>query len=232
MRKKISFALKILVVLTSLGGVFISFFSAVKDGYHSWADRFLYFTGQSNLWLGFTFLAIIIHSFTRGVKKEIRKKRLYTLKYIFTVCITVTCIVFCVFLAPFAPAEYHLWNFSSFLTHIFSPAFAIADFFVDEYSMRLTKKQALLTTVPPFIYTMAVVLLAAFHADFGRGDPYPYYFMNIYSPSGFFGFSNVAPYFAGTFYWILALAAMVFGIALLYARFKNPTKKRSKTDNV
>lgn len=228
MRRKISLVLKILVVLCSLGGVLLNFVNASRDGYGRWWNTLLYFTGQSNIWLGLTFIAVLIINSIKGGHVEKIKKTAYIFKYIFTVCITITCIVFSVFLAPFAPPEYHLFVFSSFLTHIFAPTFAVIDFFVDEYKIKFTKKSAWLCVIPPFIYTVVVCFLVGFRVDFGRGDFFPYYFFNFYSPAGMFGFSLIPPYFAGTFYWVVMLALMVFGIGRLYARFKNPAEKTSK----
>ncbi len=143
---------------------------------------------------------------------------LYTLKYLFTVSITVTFLVFTCLLGPFGDKSYHLWAFSSWLTHIFAPTFAIADFFVDRRSIPLRKNQTWLCILPPLIYTSLTVLLEMFNVDFGRGLIYPYFFMDIRSPVGFFGFSNELPYFAGTFYWFAALSVIVWGIGELYFR--------------
>ena len=52
--------------------------------------------------------------------------------------------------------------------------------------------------------------------DFGNGRNYPYFFLNWTSPAGVFGFGG-GEYFMGTFWWILVLIALVFGIALAYA---------------
>ena len=144
----------------------------------------------------------------------------YQQKYITTVCITITFIVFNVFLLPFAPPEYKLLTLVSIMAHNLSPIFAVTDFFVDEFTIPFSKKKAFATTIPPLIYTFMVFILSTLHVDFGRGEEFPYYFMNMYSPAGFFGFSKIPPYFVGTFYWIVGLASIVVMIALLYAKLK------------
>jgi hypothetical protein len=227
MRKKISYLLKILVVICSLGGVTLSSVLSKRHGYGEWWRAFLYFTGQSNLWLGLSFLMLLIVPLISKSWYDKKSQVLYLFKYISTVCITVTFIVFSVFLAPFAPPEYYLFGVSSFLTHIFAPIFAITDFFVDDHPYNLNSKKALWTTVPPFFYTVVVISLVALKVDFGRGEPYPYYFFNIYSPAGLFGFSVIPPYFVGTFYWILGLALSVYFIARLYARLKTKVRKNA-----
>ncbi len=154
---------------------------------------------------------------------EIFKKKppafLYVFKYIFTVSITVTGLVFTCLLGPFGDKSYHLWAFSSWLTHIFSPAFAIADFFVDKEEIPLRGGQVWVCILPPLFYTLLTFLLELFNVDFGRGLIYPYFFMDIRAPVGLFGFSNQLPYFAGTFYWFALLTALVLGIGVFYLKF-------------
>lgn len=212
--KKLSLLLKGLTVLTSLGGLLISIFESEAHGYSHWSKRFLYFTAQSNVWIGGTMFAFLVCALFRIKPPAF----LYALKYIFTVSITVTFLVFTCLLGPFGEASYHLWAFSSWLTHIFAPAFAVADFFVDREKIPLRGGQVWICLIPPLAYSAAVVLLELLNVDFGRGLIYPYFFMDIRSPVGLFGFSNELPYFAGTFYWFFALALIVWGIGALYLR--------------
>ena len=65
---------------------------AQKDGYSGWSKRLMYFTGQSNLWIGFTQVFLVTALLS---KREKYLEKLYFLRYIFTVAITVTGIVFC-----------------------------------------------------------------------------------------------------------------------------------------
>ena len=222
-RKKISYTLKCLTAVTALGGLFISLLESQSHGYSHWSKRFLYFTAQSNIWIGFTMLAFIVCPL-------IAKKPpafLYILKYIFTVSITVTFLVFTCLLGPFGDKSYHLWAFSSWLTHIFSPLFAIADFFVDREKIPLRGGQVWVCALPPLFYSVLTITLEAFNVDFGRGLTYPYFFMDYRSPVGLFGFSNKLPYFAGTFYWFTLLAVLVIGIGALYFNLHSQTKKHS-----
>lgn len=216
--------LKWLIVFSSLGGVALSLVFAARDGFSHWSRRLLYFTAQSNLWLGFTTLAILL---LQGLKTESKKavKVLYVMKYLFTVSITVTCLVFCGILAPFADESYTPWSIYNLLTHVVSPVAAIADFFMEKPVVRLKTSHALLAALPPFLYTVSVGILSGFHVDFGRGEPFPYFFMNYFSPVGLFGFSRKKPYVMGSFYWILALVLLVFGLAFFYARRKANEKK-------
>lgn len=225
-REKLSILLKYLTVIASLGGVLLSLIYAKRDGYSHWSRRLLYFTAQSNVWLGITFIALLLLPLKKR-NTETWKKRLYLLKYLFTVSITITGLVFCTLLAPFAEDNYHPWGLCNLFTHVFSPLLAIIDFFIDPYRINIRKKQIFLTLIPPLAYFSSASILGAMHTDFGRGVNYPYFFLNFTSPAGIFGFSNVRPFFVGSFYWIFLFALVLLFFAYLYARFnskKSPSK--------
>lgn len=210
--------MKILTIGCSLGGVILALFTANKSGYTHWGRRLLYFTAQSNIWIGLTALVLLCLPKRKGGK---RWERAYVLKYIFTVSITLTGLVFCGLLAPFCGEEYKPWTTANLLTHVFAPTFAVLDFFVDEKQPFITKKQTSLCLIPPLLYSVVASLLCFYNIDFGRGKNYPYFFLNFRSPAGLFGFSNQRPFFIGEFYWLALLALFVWGIAWLYARLYN-----------
>lgn len=211
--------LKFCIVATSLGGVLLALFSAQKDGYSHWARRLLYFTAQSNLWIGFTNLAILFSTLTPY--KERRIKRLYILRFIFTVSITLTGLVFCGLLAPFASKYgFRTWALPSLLTHTIAPILAVADFFLDRQFF-LKNKHVALCILPPVVYFFIAFILEFFRVDFGRGVPYPYFFMNFHSPVGVFGFSKNPPFIMGTFYWFLLFPVLLLLISFLYKKLYN-----------
>lgn len=228
-REKLSILLKYLTAVASLGGVLLSLIYARQDGYSHWSRRLLYFTAQSNIWLGVTFVAILLLPLKKR-NAERWKKRLYLLKYLFTVSITITGLVFCALLAPFAEDDYRPWGLCNLLTHVFSPLFAITDFFLDPNQVHIGKKQIFLTLVPPLCYFSLASVLGATHTDFGRGVNYPYFFLNFTSPAGIFGFSSVRPFFVGAFYWISLFALMLLFFAHLYARFDNKKAASTKAE--
>ena len=226
MRKKISFGLKITTATASLVGVLLSFFAAQNDGYSHWSKRLLYFTGLSNLWLSLTLIVLLL-LFPFGRRADtVWGKRAYLLKYIFTVSITVTGFVYCAFLAPFADKSYHSWSFPNLLTHVFTPILGIADFFVDDTPIPLKKRHILYSTIPPLGYFVFASTLHLWNVDFGRGDTFPYFFLNLRSPAGVFGFSDQPPYIMGAFYWILLFLAMVLSFAGLYYIFKKKQQEK------
>ena len=224
-KRKISYALKWTTVVTSFGGILISFFQSQADGYSHWLTRLLYFTTQSNIWIGSTMLILALLPFFR-TKSEQFIDRLYLFKYIFTVSITVTGIVFCFLLGPFADPAIHPWSFSSFLTHVFTPVFSVVDFFLDDRPIKLQAKHVFLTAIPPLLYVFSTAFLSYLNVEFGRGEPFPYFFMNYRSPAGLFGFSEIFPYNMGAFYWIAAIAFVMLMIGALYAKLHGAKEKK------
>lgn len=228
MRQKLSFILKILIGICSLLGTVLACLRYEADGYSHWHKRLLYFTQLSNIWIGVLSLVIIGMLLLGADRKEGRAKaRIYALRYIFTVSITLTGLIFCGLLAPFADESYNAWTFPSLLTHVVVPLLAIADFFVDDHPAPLQKTHTVYALIPPFAYFAFACMLSFFGVDFGRGDPYPYFFMNLNSNAGLVGFYRAPgerPEL-GLLYWIIALLLLIFGMAVLYYRLHPATKK-------
>ena len=226
-REKISFSLKFVTASAALIGVVWSFFNATADGYSHWSKRLLYFTSLSNLWIALTFIAILIAARSKTLSKNTRVKNfLHILKYIFTVSITLTGFIFCAVLAPgSANANYNAWTAASILTHVVVPTLSVVDFFVDTYRVALIRRHILLTTVPPLLYSVFASVLCIMKVDFGRGEPFPYFFFNYYSPAGVFGTSDVMPYRIGSFYWIVFMFFLIIGVGALYRKLYNKNEK-------
>jgi hypothetical protein len=229
MRNKISFSMKIAVVLVAFAGVVLSFFAAEADGYTHWSKRLLYFTSESNIWIGALMLILLILPYTRYKNSTRVKNSLYLLKYIFTVSITVTGFVFCAILAPGAGNDnYNAWTLSSIMTHVIVPTLSVADFFVDGYRISIKKRHIPLGAVPPLIYFIFASILVVLNVDFGRGDRFPYFFLNYYSPAKVFGMSDEMPYIIGSFYWIVFILALIIGISALYRVLYNRRKNKRR----
>ncbi len=219
MRNKISFSLKIATVALAFAGVIWSFFNSAADGYSHWSKRLLYFTSQSNVWIALCMLAILIISLKPFAERTRVKNFLYILRYVFTVSITLTGFIFCTVLAPGAANDnYNAWTGASILTHVAVPILSIVDFFLDPYRVSLKKRHLFFTATPPFIYMIFATVLVLMKVDFGRGDAFPYFFFNYYSPAGFFGFSDEMPYILGSFYWIVFMFFLIIGVGALYRK--------------
>ena len=223
-KSALNYTLKLLTIIFSLVGVTISLIQYKSDGYSHWSKRLLYFTAQSNLWLAVAFFPFL---FTRYIKriKSTTLNALYFVKYVFTVCITVTLIVFTFILIPFADQSHHIWSISSILTHLLAPICAILDFILDNRRVEFSNGQTFWVIFPPVIYTLTALLLSAIKFDFGRGDSFPYPFMDVFAPSGMFGFSNKIP-MLGTFYWVIILALITLGVGFLYRKINQKKSAR------
>lgn len=232
MTKKIfSIVLKFLIFITSTTGVLVSFFNAKHDGYSHWHKRLLFFTGQSNLWIGlFSLILAILIIVKLTTHKDCVKNWLYTLKYVFTVSITLTGFIYCCLLGPFAGDSYNAWSVSSWLTHVVTPVLSITDFFIDDYKYVFKKRDILYSIIPPALYLAFCSILGLFNVDFGRGETYPYFFLNFNSPAGFFGFSDQKPFVLGSFYWIIIFLLMTLSFAffLIYIHPQSIQKRKQK----
>ena len=226
-RKKLSIYLKSIIGICAIIAVTLACLFAVRDGYSHWYKRLLYFTQQSNIWIGVSSLVLVFLSLIEKSKNKVLiKEYMYVLKYIFTVSITITGIIFCVLLAPFA--DFDIWTSSSILTHIVVPILSIIDFFVDDKEIVFKKKHILLSLIPPLIYFVFAEILCILKVDFGRGDPYPYFFMNFYSEAGLFGYINSSPPQLGTMYWIIIIMLLIIFLGYLYYAFHSHTRKKRK----
>ncbi len=224
LRQRISNVLKYVIVLLALGGTIYGLFTATYDGYSFWYKRLMYFTTQSNVWIGTIHLALIILSFSKGNEKL--SKSFYYCKYYFVVSIAMTGIVFCAFLGPFADESYNAWALYSLIAHVFTPVLSIVEFYLDEHEYKFSKKHLFGALIAPLIYYTLTIVLCIVKFDFGRGDPFPYFFLDVYSELGMFGFTATPLPNMGTVWWILLFSLMMLGIALLLSKTHRSNKKR------
>ena len=208
-------ALNFSIGALALLGVLLACIYATRDGYSAWSRRMLYFTQQSNLWIAATSIALGI-LLLRPEVNERHLKIVGLFKFIFTVSITVTGIIFCALLAPFA--DFPMWYLSNVLTHVVVPVLAVIDFFTDRWILPVAKRDAPLGLIPPAAWFSFAGVLCMLRVDFGRGEPYPYFFMNFYSEVGLFGAKAVPgerPQL-GSFYWFLVILMLVLGLCYAF----------------
>ena len=215
MKGKICIALKYALPVFACIGIVLGMVYYREDGYSHPAKRLLYFTTQSNLWIAFTSVALLILPRTRFFKREKVVAALFLLKFIFTVSIAVTGVVFCTLLAPFADENYRPWTFYSLCTHVIVPGLALIDYFLDDMPVLLSRQRVCYSVLPPLAYFLFSIILGAANVDFGRGDPF-------------------TPLPAlGTVYWIVILSGFILGLgacfASLHPRQKQLKKQRSST---
>ncbi len=219
-QRNISYCLKILVALSAVAGTALSAYAG-RGSFMGGSRVFMYFTIQSNLLMAVISLV--------GLCLLMRKKTVptawYLVKFIGTVSITLTGIVFAFVLAPTLGAQ--AWNFQNILTHVVVPLGSVIDFFVVGSDIRLPKKSALLVIIPPLLYAGYAGIGYALGWEFAEGIRYPYFFLNWGSPAGAFGFTNGLP-FIGTAWWILILFLFVICVGWCYLTLIDVIYKKSK----
>ncbi len=182
---------------------------------------FMYFTIQSNIAIAIVCAVGLILLLRQGPVS----RPWYAVKYVMTVSITLTGIVFCFVLAP--TMGKHAWNVQNVLTHVVVPVAAIADYFVTGVCGRLRKRSVFLVTLPPLAYAIYAGIGYIRGWQFAPGVRYPYFFLNWGSPAGAFGFSDRLP-FMGCAWWILALLIGLILVGYLYLAVVDALRRRSE----
>jgi hypothetical protein len=209
-------ALKIISLVTSLYGLILTTKGLMT---------FTYFTTLSNVFIDIVLLCSLVMDL-RGIEKT---NRFYTVKFMATVSITLTFLIYMFILAPATPggvlAGYFSFGGGSFGVHFAGPLTAILDFLLYDHKMKSTWKNALFAMVPPLCYVLFVVLLGQLFGVRWGGMMGPYNFLNYGAPCGWFGF--VPDSFGwttlgiGVFYMIVILSVFFFLVGLGYLRLKD-----------
>lgn len=206
--KAISLGLKCIVFLCAVIGTAVS----AAAGSHSFMGGsmvFMYFTIQSNIAIAVICAigAILL------LKERLIGIAWYVVKFVGTVAITLTGLVFCFILAPTMGRG--AWNIQNILTHVVVPLFSVADFFVTGVDREIRNRSIVFVTLPPLAYAIYAGIGYVRGWQFAYGIRYPYFFLNWGSPAGAFGFTKELPYM-GCVWWILALLAFLVFIGWLY----------------
>lgn len=223
-----SIILKLLIFISTTAGL-IGCVVGV-DGFMGGSTLILYFTNQSNIWIALTALILAIIQIV-NLKKGINgfSKKVYLIQQVFTVSISLTCIVYCFVLVPsFLAVASDLFNpfsLTQMLLHVVTPVLAIVDFLFSAREVTFKGKDCLWSAIPPLYYLGFSAVGYLLNWNFGMGNNFPYFFLNYDSPAGIFGFSNVMPYFMGSFYWIILLVFLVLGMSLAYLKIVNKLNK-------
>lgn len=215
--KTLSVILKLIVIGSAVFGVYRSA-AAGRETFMGGGRVFMFFTIQSNI--AIALLCAI------GLWLLLRRKApepfWYVLKFIGTVSITLTGVVFCFVLAPTLGS--HAWNVQNVLTHVVVPVIAVWDFFVTGVYGTVRMRHVPLVVLPPLAYAIYAGIGYLAGWEFIEGIHYPYFFLNWGSPAGAFGFTAGLP-FMGTVWWILAILAFLLLIAYGYLAILRLLKK-------
>lgn len=206
-QKMTSLVLKCVVILSAVIGTIMSYLAG-RYSFMGGRHVFMYFTIQSNI-----AIAIIcgIGAYLLLREREI-SKLWYVIKFVGTVSITLTGVVFGFVLAPTLGAA--AWNVQNTLTHLIVPVVAVIDFFVMSGVISVKRTNVLYVIIPPILYAIYAGVGYIKGWEFAEGINYPYFFLNWGSKAGAFGFTSELP-FMGSAWWILAL--LIFLIIVGYA---------------
>ena len=187
-------------------------------------STFLFFIVQSNITIAAICLVFLIDNILKifgkpGFVNEVLRK----IKYVFTVAITITFLVFFLMLAPTLGVDY-LLSYNNFSLHAIVPILALVDFFVFDMDIHLTKLSCLLGTLMPLYY------LAFFFIGIPLGFRYlgnvaPYFFLN-YELNGWFTISENG---IGVVYWIIIMVFAISGLCMLFYLFVYLRQKQIKS---
>ena len=218
--RTLSWILKYIVVISAIIGTAVSA-QAGSRTFMGGKVVFMYFTIQSNL----AAAAICMFGAILLLRNRPVRRTWYVIKYVGTVSITLTGVVFCCILAPTMGRA--AWNFQNVLTHVVVPAASIADLFVTGTCGTFKKRDVLFVVLPPMAYVVYAGIGYLLKWEFAAGRSYPYFFLNWGSPAGAFGFSRELP-FMGCVWWILALLVLLILCGYLYLSILRALRKREE----
>lgn len=219
----ISIVLKLIVIISAITGTIISAVQS-SSAFMGGDTVFMYFTIQSNLLIA---LICLIGLVLILLKKKINNIW-HIVKFVSTISITLTGLVFCFVLAPTMGSE--AWGFANILTHVVVPIVAVLDFFIVGIYADIKKISILYVTIPPLLYVIYAGIGYALDWKFTNTTNYPYFFLNWGSKAKAFGFSSELP-FMGVVWWILLLLGLLIGLGFLYLKIIDLLKKR-KNKNI
>lgn len=209
---------KLLLVVGVIIGVWASL---LQEGFFN-PKHFLYYTIQSNIEIGIICFVSLLFIFS---KKEI-PSIVYTLKFIFTVAITLTGLVFNFILYPASIFSTHPLNplsTANFFTHIFVPILSLVDFFAFDYKLKITKKTFLLGLITPLIYFIFVMFCTKVGIRFNGNLFVPYFFLDYKANSWFqLGDGKI-----GVFYWVIIQVLIVLLISSVLLFFMKKRKNKN-----
>lgn len=207
-RKIISALLKVIVFLSAGIGTFLSVYAG-RHGFMGGMASFMYFTIQSNIAIGI--ISLIGLCFL--IKNSKVNNLWLIIKFVGTISITLTGVVFGFVLAPTLGAG--AWNVHNTLTHLIVPVAAVIDFFVIMPGHNISRNNVIYVIIPPLLYAIYARIGYVNGWQFAQGYNYPYFFLNWGSKAGAWGFTKEMPYM-GTMWWILALLIFLIVIGHIY----------------
>ena len=219
-RLAVTMILKVVIFCSALIGTALTAIANEKM-FMNGSAAFMYFTIQSNILVALISLVGAIF----WMKNSMPGNGWYVFKFVGTVAITLTGVVFCFVLAPTLGDL--AWNVQNVLTHVVTPILSVIDFFVVGTDSEIKKGSVVTVTIPPILYAIYAGIGYVRGWEFAPGYNYPYFFLNWGSPAGAFGFTGELP-FMGTAWWILAILVFLIVIGTVYLLILDVLKGRRR----
>lgn len=218
-------------LITFISLRFLAIFLFIISFFDKYVGDLLYFTVQSNLLVVIVFLLLNIFDILKLKEKFLPTPNfIYILKYIATVGIFLTFLIFGLVLTPLIlfKTEYpfYVLSISSLSMHLIIPSIALVDWIINDYLKEIKLSSFLLPISFPlayFIFTMIASVLGVEYPGFFGVDGtshVPYFFLD-YSKYGWFKISvNNNTLELGVFYWVIAITLLVALISFLLLLIK------------
>lgn len=215
MRCKVILYRAIFIVICAFG-IYLGIFDNSMDSFMGNGTALNYYTLQSNIWVLILEIFLFVFSLIEYKNdKKIIGEKMIMFKFIVTVAITLTFVVFWCMLAPYLGIKY-VFTLSNIFVHTLTPILMIIDFFVYDKEIQLKKKFIPYTIIPPLYYFIFVVIRAKISdVALTAGSRYPYWFIDL-DAFGWFGNENGL----GVIYWVFFISILVFGMGYVFYRLK------------
>ncbi|MDD6305503.1 MAG: Pr6Pr family membrane protein [Clostridiales bacterium] len=197
---------------------------------------FTYFTNLSNFFIDAVLLVFLVTDvilLISGGEKVYKRNWQYIIKFMATISITLTFLIYLCILAPTSSTGFlnaYLQNGAgSLCVHFITPVLAILDFLMFDYRYHSTKAHIIFAVIPPLVYVAFVVIAAGLGVRWNGIMCAPYNFLNFGAPTGWFGFDlslmGADTLGIGVGYMILVLLGIFIGIGEGYLALKNRRQK-------
>lgn len=216
----LSLVIKFLVFAVVVVGLIDSF---MGNAFAGPSKTLLYYTNQSNILIA---LVCVFFALWQVCSKRSMPRWAYVVKYASTVAITITFLVFWLFLAPFMTPDMNPYGLNSLCLHLVAPLLAIADFVLFDCNWLSGKKTVWWTLVFPCYYFVFAIVCSLCGVTFdGNGAVMPYFFLDFYN-YGWFD-ASLKPFELGVAYWLVVILGFVLGVGYLYLAIKRWRNKQN-----
>ncbi len=207
MKQKISIALNTIIVIFSVIGTVLMLlgiqFMGPEDGFSAKRiEMFRFYTVDSNVLMGIASLFFIIYEL-KLINKKIDKipTKIYILKLIATVGVTLTFLVVVLYLAPIASYGYFsMFRNANLFFHLLVPVLSIITFCFLEKTESLEFKHTFIGISTMILYTIFYATNILIHAENGKVSPiYDWYW---FVQKGVWSIVIVIPIISGFTYLI------------------------------